>query len=155
MSVVPSAPPRAAVTLLHPRPFLSAPSVLSLEAGRPLSRMALFYEVLDGGGNPVHRKWKLAGKVGSRKWEDGSWDPESCTGISCMCEEDKLQGWSKICTPWVLRPSCSAEWNTKREGLGAALHLSQAIDGRSSERDRQTVTGKMNCHLPFFRGTAG
>lgn len=64
-------------------------------------------------------------------------------------------GGSEICTPWVLGPSCSAEWNTKQECLRAALHLSQAIDRRSSERDRQTVTGKMNCHLPFFRGAAG
>nr|BAE23646.1 unnamed protein product [Mus musculus] len=67
---------------------------------------------------------------------------------------DELWG-GKICTPWVPGLSCSAEWNTKRGCLEAELHLSQAIDRRSSERDRQTVTGKMNCHLPFFRGTAG
>lgn len=69
--------------------------------------------------------------------------------------EDKPWGASEVCTPWAPGPSCSAERNTKRWRLGAALHLRQAIDRRSSERDRQTVTGKMNCHLPFFRGAAG
>ena len=116
----------------------------------------LQYKVPKGGGNPVRWKWKLEVKVRPRKWEDGSWEPQSCIGISCMHEEGKKTSCGarvRFATPWVLGPSCSAEWNTKRGCLGDALHFSQAIDRRSSERDRQTVTGKMNCHLPFFRGT--
>ena len=42
---------------------------------KPSERMALFYSVPEGGGNPVGRKCKLEGKVRPRKWEGGSWDP--------------------------------------------------------------------------------
>lgn len=107
-------------------------------------------------GGLAHRKCKLEGQPRYRKWEDDSWDPRSGMSGSELRRRQGDELWGgKICTPWVPGLSCSAEWNTKRECLDAELHLSQAIDRRSSERDRQTVTGKMNCHLPFFRGTAG
>lgn len=49
----------------------------------------LQYKVPKGGGNPVRQKWKLEVKLRPRKWEDGSWDPQSCIGISCVHEEGK------------------------------------------------------------------
>lgn len=59
----------------------------------------------------------------------------------------------------------SVNWNTKHsgvdegvsvdcEGRGSAvclnLHCRLGIDWGTSERDRHTVTGKMNCHLAFL-----
>lgn len=155
--VFPWCPHLTSVTSRHLHKYLDTnPQILCGKAGSFLPKMALFIKILEREGGTVHQKWKLEGKVSCRKWEMApgtphpAWASQRSTDGKTCC-----WGWSKICPPWVLGPACWAEWNTKRGSLSAALHLSQAIDRRSSQRDRQTVTGKMNCHLPFFRGSVG
>lgn len=144
----PLCPPQLApVTRLHPVPLWPPPQTPPPPSGgwKPGSAPEQDGFVPQGSGNrrePVYRKWKLEGKARPRKWERWLLGPITCVGISesQRKEEGELLRGDQIGTPWVLGPSCWADWNTKRGGSQPRFTPARQSTGEAaSETDRLSL----------------
>lgn len=122
---------------------------------------------LSGTSRGQTKKWRKAEEKGSRAllWERWEWRLERCQRKVSDCAPDPLHAAAAASASVRLIGTQSREGSmgvsvTRNGGsccLSPAmlnLHCWLGIDWRTSERDRHTVTGKMNCHLAFLNRLA-